>query len=91
MWKELASCGVMITIIALIFGYLMNRMGKVEAMLEHKVDESMCEQKYGEMGKALTRGENTFDKIQEQLQQQGKLLIQIDTTVKMILERGREG
>jgi len=89
LWAEITGWVSVIGTVSLLFGYLMNRQNKMETYFEtelgKKQDKALCTQKYADMKDDMARGEKTFSEIRDELKTQGKLLVQIDTTVKMVL------
>jgi len=89
LWANIAEwvsvIGINLTVVSVMFGYLMNRMSHYEDELARKTSTEMCEQKYHELESDMKRGEAAFSEIREELKAQGKLLAQVDTTVRMIL------
>lgn len=89
MWTNITGwvtvIGVNLTVVSVITGYLMNRMSHFEDELAQKTDSELCAQKYHELESDMKRGETAFTEIREELKAQGKLLAQVDTTVRMIL------
>lgn len=87
MWQNIAGLGIILSLISIIFGYFMVRLDRLQTIIDRKVDETMCMQKYQEVQKDFKRGEKIFDVITEQLKAQGDLLIEINTKIKLILDQ----